>query len=260
MHDVLMALTRAVPSSITECELTHLDRVPIDVMRAAEQHADYEAALAAAGCRVERLPPADEHPDAVFVEDAAIVFGELAVIARPGAASRRGETASVAGAMSSYRPLAFIEAPGTLDGGDVLTVGRRVFVGLSSRTNADAAAQLQRLLAPHGYAVDTIETAACLHLKSAATAVDDDLLLVNPDWIDIRRFGGLSIMEIHPDEPHAANVLRIGDRVLCSAAFPLTQATLETNGFATVPLDVSELAKAEAGLTCCSLVFEIAVR
>ena len=247
-------MTRAVPASIAQCELTHLERVPIDAARAAAQHAHYEAALESAGCAIERLPPADDHPDAVFVEDAAVVFDEVAIITRPGATSRRGETASVAEALAAHRPLAFIGPSGTLDGGDVLCAGRRVFVGLSSRTNPDAVAQLRAQLAPFEYVVEALEMTGCLHLKSAVTAVDEDLLLVNPDWIDVRRFGGFRLLDVHPDEPYAANVLRVGNVVLCAAAFPYTAATIEANGFRVVPLDVSELAKAEAGVTCCSLI------
>jgi len=251
-----IALTREVPARISECELTHLERVPIDRARAAEQHAEYEAALRAAGCVVEHLSPAPDLPDSVFVEDTAVVFDEVAVIARPGAPSRRGETPTVAAALVRFRTLHHIEKPGTLDGGDVLCAGRRVFVGLSTRTNREGAAQLQAILTPFGYAVETIETRGCLHLKSAATTLADDWLLVSPDWVDVARFGGLRLLDVHPSEPFAANVLRIGDVVLCAEAAPLTRAALDANGLKTMAVDVSELAKAEAGLTCCSLIIE----
>jgi dimethylargininase len=251
-----IALTREVPARISECELTHIERVPIDRARAAEQHAEYENALRAAGCVVEHLPPAPDLPDSVFVEDTAVVFDEVAVIARPGAASRRGETPAVAAALARFRMLHYIEAPGTLDGGDVLRAGRRVFVGLSTRTNPQGALQLQAILTPFGYAVETIETDGCLHLKSAATTLEDDWLLVNPDWVDVGRFGGLRRLDVHPREPFAANVLRIGDVVLCAGAAPLTRAALEASGLTTMAVDVSELAKAEAGVTCCSVIVE----
>ena len=251
------ALTREVPESIARCELTYLDRVPIDYARAAAQHAEYEAALAALGCAVERIPPAPDLPDSVFVEDAAVVFDDVAIITRPGAPSRRAETASVAGVLSRYRPLLFIEAPGTVDGGDVLRVGRRVFVGLSSRTSLDGAAQLRDLLQPFDYAVETVRVGGCLHLKSAATALASDLLLVNPDFVDVAHFGGLRLLDVHPEEPFAANVLAIDAVVLCAASAPRTAQTLETNGFQAAAVDMSELAKAEAGLTCCSLIIEV---
>ena len=166
---MLIALTRAVPPSIDRCELTHLERTPIDYARAAEQHDRYEAALAALGCRVERLPDAPDLPDSVFVEDTAVVFDELAVIARPGAVSRRGEVTAAMAALERYRRVACIEAPGTLDGGDVLVTERRVFVGDTPRTNADGARQLAALIAPLGFDVVRVPVTECLHLKSSVS-------------------------------------------------------------------------------------------
>jgi dimethylargininase len=250
----VVALTREVPARIADCELTHLERVPIDRARAVVQHAAYETALRAAGCTIERFPATPDLPDSVFVEDAAVVFDEVAVITRPGAPSRRPETASVAAGLATYRPMRAIGAPATIDGGDVLRVGRRVFVGLSSRTTAEGAHQLRAVLAPFGYAVETIVATGCLHLKSAVTAIDDDRLLVNPEWVDASRFAGFDVLNVDPAEPFAANVLRIGGVALCAAAYPRTRARLEAAGISTVPVDVSELAKAEAGLTCCSLI------
>ncbi|MDQ3998229.1 MAG: arginine deiminase family protein [Gemmatimonadota bacterium] len=254
---VLLALTRAVPPSIVRCELTHLAREPIDVQRAVAQHEAYVTTLGRLGCTVERLPDEPEHPDSVFVEDTAVVFDELAVIARPGAESRRAETQSVAAALAKYRELACIEAPGTLDGGDVLRVGRRVYVGVSGRTNVEGVRQLAELLAPHGYLVAGIDVRECLHLKSAVTAIADDTLLVNPRWVDVSHFHGLRLLEVHADEPFGANALAVEDTVLCAAAAPRTGAQLEARGFAVESVDVSELAKAEAGVTCCSLILYV---
>jgi dimethylargininase len=254
---VLLALTRAVPPSIVRCELTHLARTPIDVGRAAAQHGACEDALARLGCTVVRLPDQPEQPDSVFVEDTAVVLDELAVIARPGAESRRAETASVAAAMGEYRQLACIQAPGTLDGGDVLRIGQRVYVGLSGRTNADGARQLTELLAPHGYGVSGIEVRGCLHLKSAVTAIADETVLVNPRWVDASHFRGFKAIDVHPDEPFAANALLIDETLLCAAAAPRTRERLGALGFAVESVDVSELAKAEAGVTCCSLIFYV---
>jgi dimethylargininase len=237
------------------CELTHLARAPIDPERAAEQHSGYEQALARLGCTIEHLPPEPELPDSVFVEDTAIVLDECAVITLPGASSRRAETASVAAALGAYRPLKSIEPPATLDGGDVLRVGRRLFVGLSARTNGDGARQLREHLMPLGYTVESVQPRDCLHLKSAATAIADDLLLINPSWVDGASFVGLSWIEIDPSEPFAANVLRIGSALVCSAGFQRTQQRLEASGFEVVALEMSELAKAEGAVTCCSLIF-----
>ena len=246
------ALTRAVPSSITRCELTHLARVPIDLARAREQHAMYERALAEAGCTVEHLPPEDDMPDSVFVEDTALVFAELAVITRPGAESRRGESASVAAALARYRPLTTIEAPATIDGGDVLCVGRDVYAGLSTRTNDAAVDQLARILEPLGYRVHAVTVHGCLHLKSAATEAGDGIVLVNPEWIDPSLFR--RTIAVDPDEPNGANVLRLGGTLFAAAAFPRTNARLRQAGFNVHVIEADELAKAEAALTCCSLI------
>jgi dimethylargininase len=251
-----VALTRPVPASLARCELTHLDRVAIDVGRAAAQHRQYEAALSTLGCTIRHLPAADDLPDSVFVEDIAIVLDELAVITRPGAVSRRGERESVAPVLSEYRELAAIAAPGTLDGGDVLRLGRTLYVGLSSRTNEDGASQLARHVSPLGYKVVTIETSGCLHLKSAVTALAADCILCNPAWIDPGVFTGVAVVDVAEDEPHAANVLAIDGAIVCAAANERTIAALRDRGHRVVAVDVSELAKAEAGVTCCSLLIE----
>lgn len=242
-------------SGFAACELTHLARVPIDVDRARSQHEEYERALGQAGCVVERLDAPPEMPDSVFIEDVAVVFDELAVITRPGALSRRAETVAVAAALARYRRLHAIEAPATLDGGDVLVAGHRVFVGRSARTNQAAIAQLRSVLGPLGYTVCDVEVRGCLHLKSAVTAVDDDLLLVNPKWIDPARLPGFSIIEIDSREPTAANALRVGDRIIYPAACPRTAERLVQRGLAVQSVDVREIAKAEGAVTCCSLVF-----
>src|SRR5262245_5256472 len=187
---MLLALTRAVPPSINRCELTHLEREPIDYARAAEEHAAYEACLRRLGCRVERLPDLPDHPDSVFVEDTVVVFDGVAVIARPGAASRRAEVESAANVLARHRPLAYIRAPGTLDGGDVLALAETVYGGISDRTNADGARQLATILAPHGLRVVPAAVTGCLHLKSAATLLPASRfggrasVLINPEWID----------------------------------------------------------------------------
>jgi dimethylargininase len=255
----LVALTRPVSSAFAACELTHLAREPIDVGLARRQHAAYETLLVELGCAVERLPEESELPDSVFVEDAAVVVDELAVITRPGAESRRGETASVATALARHRPLARIAAPATLDGGDVLRLGRRVFVGLSARSNGEGVAQLAALLEPRGYEVKGVPLDGCLHLKSAVTEVADGTLVINPAWIDRAAFAGYEQIEVDPSEPFAANVLRIPggegeDVVVMPAAFPRTAERLVARGVRGRTLEVSEIAKAEGGVTCCSIL------
>ncbi len=252
----LHAITRAPSPNLAACELTHLERVAIDAAQAAAEHETYERVLEALGCTVERLPAEPNLPDSVFVEDTAVVLPELAVITRPGAASRRPETASIGKVLAGYRPLHAIEAPGTMDGGDVLRVDRDLYVGLTSRTNAGAVDQLRGILAPFGYAVHGIAVRGCLHLKSAASWLGGRAVLLNPDWVDEEIFAGLDLVRVHPDEPHAANVLRIGGTILCRADAPGTRERLEGAGFDVRPVDITELAKAEAGLTCSSLVFD----
>lgn len=250
----MIALTRAVPIAIDRCELTHLARTPIDYARAVEEHDAYERCLAQLGCRVQRLPAAPDLPDSVFVEDAAVVFDRIAVIARPGAASRRPEVDAVADAVRGYRPVARIEPPGTLDGGDVLATPARVFVGVSGRTNEHGARQLARMLEPLGLTVTPVAVAGCLHLKSAVTMAGPSTLLLNPAWVDPAPFHGFDLLEIDPGEPFAANVLRVGETVVCAAEHPRTRARLDARGLRTVSVPAGELAKAEGGLTCGCLL------
>ena len=250
----MVAMTRDVSPAFARCELTHLDRVPIDVDVARAQHDAYENALEDAGYRIDRLQSDTTMPDAVFIEDAALVFDELAVVTRPGAASRRVETAAVANALARYRSICTIQAPGTMDGGDVMVTGRRVFVGVSTRTNRDAIAQLRRTLSPHAYIVHEIDVRGCLHLKSAVTAVADDLLLINPSLVEKTAFPGCDFVEIDPGEPMAANVVRLRDRLIYPSAFPRTAERLAARGLKIVTVDVSELQKAEGAVTCCSLL------
>jgi dimethylargininase len=251
-----VAITRAVSQAIERCELTHLARSPIDFARAEQQHGAYEECLELLGCRVERLPAEQDLPDSVFVEDCAIVLDEVAVITRPGAASRRAETAGIEVALSAWRPIARIAAPATIDGGDVLRVGRILFVGLSARTTPSAVEQLTAVLDPLGYAVVAVEVSGCLHLKSAVTEAAPGILLVNPEWTGdwVRRFDRV---EVAPGEPFAANGLLLGETLLYPSAFPVTRSRLEARGIHTCEVDVSELAKAEGAVTCCSLVFDV---
>jgi dimethylargininase len=253
---MLIAITREVSPSLAACELSFVDRAPIDVARADAQHRDYQRALSTLGCGVRVLPAMPDYPDAVFVEDVAIVLDEIAVMTRPGAGSRRGEGATVADVLRKHRTLYAIEAPATLDGGDVLRIGRKVYVGESARSNAAGIAQLRAILAVHGYTVTGVPTRGCLHLKSAVTALADDTVLLQPAWVDRGAFADYRVVEIDPDEEHAANVLRVGAVVVSPACFPRTHARIRAAGVDVVTVDVSELQKAEGAVTCCSLVFE----
>lgn len=253
---MLLAITRAVSRSIAHCELTHLERVPIDLENARRQHHAYEEALRSLGVEVISLPEEPDLPDSVFVEDTAVVLDECAVLTRPGADSRKPEVESVAAALAPCRTLYRVAAPGTVDGGDVLTVGKQIFVGLTSRSNQNAIDQMQAFLAPYGYQVRGVRVSGCLHLKSAVAQVDERTLLINPAWVEKSSFPGMDFIEIDPSEPYAANILRVGEDLIYQPAYPKTLARLEAAGFHPVLVDASELAKAEGALTCCSLIFQ----
>jgi len=246
MKATLIAITRDVPHTINECEVTHIDRVPIDYARAASQHHRYRQLLESLGCTVISLSADDAYPDSVFVEDTAIVLSDLAVITRPGAESRRGETRAIADALAPYRPLVHIEALATLDGGDVLVLDNRIYVGLSTRTNEVAIDQLRRLTHRE---VIPVPVLGALHLKSAITRVSRDSLLVNRAWVDVAPFDGWKLLDA--EEP---NALLIGDVVIYPSAFPETAALLRAGGIDVRTVDADELAKAEGGVTCCSLL------
>jgi dimethylargininase len=255
---MIIAITRQVSPAMENCELTHLSRQPIDIDLACRQHQAYEEALKILGCQVQRLPAEPDLPDSVFVEDAAVVLDEIAIITRPGAVSRRLETTSVARALKPYRRLCMIEPPGTVDGGDVLCVGKNVFVGLSSRSNALAIEQMQNILPPYGYAVNSVNVSGFLHLKSAVTQIAKDTLLINPAWVDASIFGNMSIIEVDPRETYGANALWIGEGVIYPSNFPYTrqriEEALEKRSMRLIDVGVSELQKAEGAVTCCSLI------
>ena len=251
-----IAITRPVSPSIVDCELTYRERQPIDVDLAIEQHRNYERCLVELGCKLDRLPAEPDLPDAVFVEDTAVVLEEAAILMRPGAESRRPEVQSVAEKLQIYRRLLRIESPGTMDGGDVLCVGRQIFVGLSKRTNEAAIAQLKNLVQDFGYRVQAVAIRDCLHLKSAVTQVGRDALLIDPTRVDASVFEGYNRIETDPAEHHAANALLVGEIVIYPSIHIRTQERLEGHGITVRSVDISELAKAEAGVTCSSLVFQ----
>lgn len=254
------AFTRAVSPLLAECELTHLERVPIDPRAADMQHSGYEQALADAGFDIIRLPDLPEHPDAVFVEDSALLLGGHAIILRPGAASRAGETPSTAAGLAAHFELHRLET-GFLDGGDVLRIGQTIYVGRSSRTDAAGISELGRVAASLGYRVIEAKLRDCLHLKTGATLAGPDsggtpVLLFNPRCVDPAQFTDVEPMPVDEREPAAANCLRAGDRLILPAPNPRTAGALRDRGFDVIEVDVSELQKAEAGVTCMSLIDE----
>ncbi len=250
------AITRQISPAMENCLLTHMERIPLNLDLARRQHAAYCQALEAVGCRVVEMPPQPDWPDSVFVEDTALVFDELAVLTRPGAPERRPEVPSIAQALVPYRRLVALQAPAALDGGDVLRLERSVYVGLSTRSNTAAVAQLAEILGPYGYSVHGLEVSGCLHLKSAVTRVGPNLLLFNPEWVSPEVFRPFECLAVDPDEPNAANALLVGERVIYPTQYPKTAARLKARGIELVGVDVSELVKAEGAVTCCSLVVD----
>jgi dimethylargininase len=253
---MLKAITRAVSPAIGQCELHVLARVEIDVAKAAAQHQAYQRALAEAGLAVTSLPPQPDLPDSVFVEDPAVVLDEIAVMTRMGALSRRPESESLAEALCAFRPLRWMSEPATLEGGDVMRIGRRLFAGLSARTNSQGIEQLGALTEEFGYTVVPVRVKGCLHLKSACTPLGGDAIVANRAMLDMAPLAGLRVIDVAPQEPWAGNTLSIDGTLLIPSAYPRTAELLARAGYRVRALDISELMKAEAGLTCSSLIFE----
>ncbi len=251
----LVAIVRPPDASLARCELTHVARRPIDVERALAQHAAYVAALESLGCTILALPPLADQPDAAFVEDAAVVLDDVAIVPNMGAPSRRAESASVAAALAQHRPIERMSEGTTLDGGDVLRMGDTLYVGWSSRTNHAGLRELAHRVLPHGLAVKAVEVRGCLHLKTACTRLDDDTLLARPRWVSLERVRGVRVLAAPDEEPFGANVVALDGGVIVPAEHPRTAELLAGAGHRVVPIELDELAKAEAGPTCLSLLF-----
>ncbi len=219
------------------------------------QHAAYVQALKDLGLTITHLDPLAGHPDAYFVEDAALVFPEFAIVTRPGAPARLNEAEALAPTVATFRKLFRLTAPATLDGGDVLVVNKRVFVGLSERTNAQGAAQLAAILAPHGYTVIAVPVPAGLHLKCSVTWAGDDVLVITESLATNSEFSAYRHVIVPNDESYAANVLWIYGTILFPLGFPRTQRQLEGLGLPLLVLDQSEVQKMDGALTCMSLRF-----
>ncbi len=251
---MLTAVTRELNAAIGNCELTFLPRVEIDADLAMRQHQQYAAELSDLGCEVITVPTAPGLSDSVFIEDTAIVLDEVAVMCRPGVESRRPEVAGVEDVLRRYRTIASIQSPGTLDGGDLLRVGKVIYAGLSTRSNQSGIDQLRRIVADYGFSVETVATTKCLHLKSAVSEVEPGLLLINSDWISRSAFKDCDLIDVDTEEQHAANALLVGPHLIYPSSFPRTMDKLVSRGIEVRPVDLSELQKAEGAVTCCSLI------
>lgn len=251
-----IAITREISPRFAECEITHIERTPIDLNVARAQHHEYVNILKELGCNVIELPAEPDLPDSVFVEDTAFILPEVAVITRPGADSRKPEPESIIPALAPLIKLIFVQEPATVDGGDVLVLGKRIYIGLSTRSNQEAINQLDEMLCGYGYAVRGVELHDCLHLKSAVTRLDNETLLINKNWVDTSHFADFHLIEVDPSEPYAANCLPIAGSIIFPMAFSKTRAKLEERDYKVATVDVSELAKAEGAVTCCSLIIQ----
>jgi dimethylargininase len=252
---MLKAITREVSRRIERCELTYVERGRVDYERAQRQHAEYRALLAALGVEVFNLEASDAQPDCCFVADTAVVFDELAVICNMGAPSRRDETPAVEQILKAHREVFRIEPPATLDGGDVVCLGRQIFVGRSSRTNLEGIEALSRILRPFGYNVTGVGVEGSLHLTTACSALDEETVLVNPCWIDAAPFEGFRLLFSPEQEPWAANALRVGRQLFVEAHAPRTLDLVARRYPEVKTLDISEFRKAEGSLSCLSILF-----
>jgi len=253
---MLIALTRGVSPSLSDCELQDLTRQAIDIPKAIEQHRSYQNCLADLGAHILEIPADQLCPDCVFVEDPVLVVEQVAVMTRMGVESRRKEGPAIEEALSRFRPILRLTEPATLEGGDVMRVGQILYVGLSRRTNQEGIRQLGELLDAFGYRVVPVPVHGCLHLKSACCYLGKQTILANRDWIDTAALSDLNIVDVPSEEPRGANVLRIGDTLILPASYPQTRELLIRAGFQIRTVDVSEFEKAEGAVTCKSVLFE----
>lgn len=252
---MLLALTHRPSPALQDCELTFLDSQPIDINNATLQHMAYCDMLRECGAQVATLDDNLSLPDSVFVEDPIIVFDEIAVLTSMGVASRRKESAVLEQFFGRYRVVERISLPARIEGGDVLKIGKRIFVGESARTNSEGIRALADIIEPLGYALTPVQVTGCLHLKTGCTALDEKTILINPEWVDVSPFKEFSVIETLPAEPFGANVLPVGDTLCMNGAFQRTINLVKGLGYKVLSVDISEFVKAEAGLTCMSVPF-----
>lgn len=253
---MLKAVTRAVSRNITRCELTFRQRESLDYDNAVRQHTSYCALLTRLGAEVITLEAHDDNPDCCFVADTVVVLEDLIVIANPGATSRRGEIKAIENVLSAQREVRRIEHPATLDGGDVLILGKRIFVGRSKRTNHQGIESLARIARAHGYSVTPVSVTGSLHLTTACSALDEETVLLNPRWIDATPFARYWVLNVPEEEPWSASALRVCSTVCVEADAPRTLELVSKHCREVEVSDISEFRKAEGSLPCLSILFE----
>ncbi len=244
-----------MPSPTVAQGITSSDLGPADYATMLQQHLSYTAVLRSLGLKIIKLPSLPDFPDAHFVEDVAVITTEVAVITRPGAEQRRGETEHIRAALAEHRPLAEIKEPGTLDGGDVLRIDRTFYVGISGRTNEAGVQQLQAILSEFGYEVVPVPLEAGLHLKSDVNYIGRNTLLLTERWVDNALFAGYEQIVVPAAETYAANTLLVNGRLLTPMGFQETHAALREAGFDILEISISEAEKMDGGLSCLSLRF-----
>lgn len=251
----LTVITHLPSHKLQDCELTFVESEKIDIEKAQQEHQEYCEMLKRCGAEVIILDRNNDLADSVFVEDPIIVFDEIAVLTSMGVESRRKESQYLKEVFSKYRDVEEIKLPAKIEGGDVLKIGKKIFVGLSVRTNQEGITCLKNIIKPYGYEVIVVKVLGCLHLKTGCTALDDNTILINSKWVDDNAFKGFKKIEVPLSEPFGANILKINDVICMNKSFTKTLDLVKSLGYKTDCCDISEFVKAEAGLTCMSVPF-----
>jgi len=252
---MLQAITRAVSRNITRCELTFRQRECVDYDKAVFQHEEYCALLRRCGAQVVTLEACDENPDCCFVADTAIVLDEMAILASMGAPTRRDEVSAITESIRTHREIVRLAPRARLDGGDVLVMGRHIFVGRSRRTDSEGIASLAQLVRPFGYTVTPVSVTGSLHLTTACSALNEETVLLNPHWIDAAPFAAYWVLPVPEDEPWAASTMRVGETMCVEAGAARTLELVSQHCRNVAVSDISEFRKAEGSLPCLSILF-----
>jgi dimethylargininase len=252
-----IAFTHEVSPNIAKGEVTFIERNPINYELALQQHNAYCQAIENCGVCVQRLAVNLAFPDSCFIEDNAIVVDEVAIVTSMGSSSRQDEPKAIAPELAKYKEIVRLELPAKIEGGDVLRIGKKLYVGISGRTNIKGANELAGILKPWNYEVTPVKFKDCLHLKTACTAIDEQTLLINPQWIVPETFSEYKLLFVPEDECWAANTLRVKDTIFLQDRFPKTHELVKKHHESIKILDISEFQKVEAGLSCLSIIFDM---